>query len=164
MEVKKHLFLSDHEVNISCCFSFSSAEGIRLAAECGVRSIEHASFIDESGIDMCLLNNVWIVPTFSIGEIYEKEGSPSGMQDRFIDFFFSSSFLFLMLASFLILFFFGDFSMIDLTRSTKARNFQCINAAYKRGVRIALGSDIVGTPPQWNAREFRYMVERAGMR
>ena len=43
------------------------AEGIELAARLGCRSIEHASFINEEGIQACLRNNTWIVPTFLIG-------------------------------------------------------------------------------------------------
>jgi imidazolonepropionase-like amidohydrolase len=48
------------------------ADGIRMAAESGVRSVEHASFIDQRGIEACLKNNVWMVPTFSVGTLENK--------------------------------------------------------------------------------------------
>jgi hypothetical protein len=51
----------------------------------GCRSIEHASFIDARGIEACLRNNTWIVPTFMIGEYYDEIGSKSGAQDRMIE-------------------------------------------------------------------------------
>jgi imidazolonepropionase-like amidohydrolase len=35
------------------------AEGIAIAANSGVRSIEHASFIDDIGVEACLRNNTW---------------------------------------------------------------------------------------------------------
>jgi hypothetical protein len=71
----------------------------------GCRSIEHASFIDEEGINACLENGTWIVPTFlvgaqcygvarsvvlvvmcamSSGEHFKDKGSPTGAQDRTI--------------------------------------------------------------------------------
>lgn len=50
----------------------------------GCRSVEHASYIDQAGIDACLENNTWIVPTFSIGEYFKFEGSPTGAQERLI--------------------------------------------------------------------------------
>lgn len=51
----------------------------------GCRSIEHASFIDAAGIEACLENNTWIIPTFMIGEYYDEMGSKSGAQDRMIE-------------------------------------------------------------------------------
>ena len=51
----------------------------------GCRSIEHASFIDAAGIEACLENNTWIIPTFMIGEYYDEIGSKSGAQDRMIE-------------------------------------------------------------------------------
>jgi imidazolonepropionase-like amidohydrolase len=60
------------------------ADGIAKAANAGCRSIEHASFIDAAGIEACLRNNTWIVPTFMIGEYYETTGSKTGAQDRMI--------------------------------------------------------------------------------
>ena len=111
------------------------AESILLAAEAGCRSIEHASFIDLRGVQACLRNNTWIVPTFSVGAHFEKIGSATGAQDR----------------------------CIDLLRQTDERFNSCIRSAVAAGVKVALGSDYVGWDPSINAREFRFLVERAGM-
>lgn len=43
------------------------AAGIVKAATLGCRSIEHASFIDQEGIEACLAADCWIVPTFLVG-------------------------------------------------------------------------------------------------
>ena len=111
------------------------AEGIRMAAEAGCRSIEHASFIDSTGINACLRNNTWIVPTFLIGAHFEENGSQTGAQDR----------------------------MIDIMRSTDARYKKCIQDAVKAGVKVALGSDYVGWDTRKTAKEFEYLVTRALM-
>ncbi len=50
----------------------------------GCRSIEHASFIDEEGVEACLRNDAWIVPTFLVGEYFLEQGSATGAQDRTI--------------------------------------------------------------------------------
>jgi imidazolonepropionase-like amidohydrolase len=55
------------------------ARGIELCARAGVRSIEHASFIDDAGIDACLANGVYIVPTLQVGDF---DFSSSAMQER----------------------------------------------------------------------------------
>jgi imidazolonepropionase-like amidohydrolase len=100
------------------------AEGIAMAAEVGVRSIEHASFISQAGIDACLKNDVWIVPTFTIGEYYQQIGSATGAQDR----------------------------MISIMRATNERYYECIRSAVRAGVKVALGSDFVGWDPSITAR------------
>jgi hypothetical protein len=82
------------------------ADGIARAARLGCRSIEHASFIDQDGIDACLAADCWIVPTFLVGkrelfrvysialfifrlilsgEYYNETGSSSQAQDRMIE-------------------------------------------------------------------------------
>jgi imidazolonepropionase-like amidohydrolase len=111
------------------------AQGIALAAELGVRSIEHASFIDQQGIDACLRSGSWIVPTFSIGEYYQQAGSATGAQDR----------------------------MIQIMEATNDRYYNCIRSAVQAGVKVALGSDYVGWDPAITAKEFWYLVNYAHM-
>jgi hypothetical protein len=54
--------------------------------------------------------------------------------------------------------------MIALQKATDARYHACIQAAAAAGCRICLGSDYVGwSPGSVSAREFRYLVELAGM-
>ncbi len=111
------------------------ADGIIMAAQSGVRSIEHASFIDQNGINACLKMGTWIVPTFLVGSYFEVNGSDSGAQDR----------------------------MIEIQRRTNSRYYECISNAVKAGVKVALGSDFVGWDPAITAREFRHMVELGSM-
>lgn len=43
--------------------------GIKLAARNGVRTIEHATFLDEEAIELILKANAYVVPTFSLAKI-----------------------------------------------------------------------------------------------
>ncbi len=75
------------------------------------------------------------MPTFLVGEYFASKGSSDGSQDR----------------------------LISIHSSTKERYHSCIKAAVSSGVKVALGSDFVGWDPSITAREFRYLVELAGM-
>ena len=112
------------------------AEGIQMSAEAGVRSIEHASFIDSGGIAACLENNTWIVPTFAIWAYFNARGSDTGAQDR----------------------------LIEIQKATNERYCTCIKNAVSAGVRVALGSDYVGfDDASFAVREFEYLVDFGGM-
>eukprot|EP01032_Pedospumella_encystans_P008439 gene8439-10018_t len=111
------------------------SEGIALAANAGCRSIEHASFIDAAGIEACLRNNTWIVPTFTVREYYDEKGSKSGAQSR----------------------------LIELQDQTRQRCRTSIQQAVAAGVRVALGSDYVGWEPSITAREFKYLHQLGGL-
>lgn len=112
-----------------------AAAGIKLAIRAGVRSIEHGTFIDEEGIALAKEKGVYLVPTVYIGDYYIEQGSPSGMQDK----------------------------MVELSRRYSAEHYQRLGAAIKAGVKIAVGSDFGGFPPEINARELASLV-KAGMR
>lgn len=109
------------------------ARGIEAAALAGVRSIEHASFIDAAGIDACLKHGVWVVPTLLVGETLLGAGTP------------------------------GQERATELQRKTKTRSVACLREAVRRGVKIAMGSDFVGYRPRETAREFQLMVDLLGM-
>ena len=59
------------------------AEGIRLATQAGVASIEHGSFLDEEGAKMMAQRGTYLVPTISAGEVVEnaaKSGRLKGLR------------------------------------------------------------------------------------
>ncbi len=111
-----------------------AAEGIKQAIRAGVRSIEHGTFIDDEGIALARERGVFLVPTVYIGDYYIEKGSPSGMQDK----------------------------MVELSRRYAAEHYQRLGAAIRAGVKIAVGSDFGGYPPEINAREIAALA-RAGM-
>lgn len=57
-----------HHVNVAA--HATSKEGIRMAIQAGVRSIEHGDEMDDSLIQMAVQNHVFWCPTISVFEVY----------------------------------------------------------------------------------------------
>src|SRR5207253_7841044 len=58
-------------------------EGIKLAVQAGVASIEHGSFLDDEGAKMMAQRGTYLVPTISAGEFVEaaaKSGRLKGLR------------------------------------------------------------------------------------
>jgi imidazolonepropionase-like amidohydrolase len=111
------------------------AEGIRLAAEAGVASIEHGSFLDEAGARAMKARGTYLVPTLSAGETVEnaaRRGRLTGLRAE------------KALAA-----------AEAMRRGTRL--------AARLGVPIALGTDAGVGDHGTNAREFRLMVEWGGL-
>ncbi|MDF1504269.1 amidohydrolase family protein, partial [Roseisolibacter sp. H3M3-2] len=111
------------------------AEGIRIAAEAGVASIEHGSFVDEAGARMMLQKGTYLVPTLSAGEMVEgaaRRGRLTGLR--------------------------AEKALAAAEAMRKGTRL-----AVRLGVPIALGTDAGVGDHGTNAREFRLMVEWAGL-
>ena len=111
-----------------------AAEGINMAVRAGVRSIEHGTFLDDEGIELMLEHGTYLVPTTFIGDYYIEKGSADGSQSK----------------------------MVELSKRYRGEHFERLGAAIRAGVKVVVGSDGVGFPPDQNAREFALLVE-AGM-
>ena len=111
------------------------AEGIRIAAEAGVASIEHGSFVDEAGARMMLQKGTVLVPTLSAGEMVEgaaRRGRLTGLR--------------------------AEKALAAAEAMRKGTRL-----AVRMGVPLALGTDAGVGDHGTNAREFRLMVEWAGL-
>lgn len=110
------------------------AEGIKAAIRAGVRSIEHASLIDDEGIRLARQRGVWLVMDIYNGDYIDavgrKEGWPEGHLRKNLE-----------------------------TTDAQRAGFR---KAVQAGVKIAYGTDAGVYPHGLNARQFRYMV-RFGM-
>jgi len=110
-------------------------EGIIRAVEAGVNSIEHGTYLDETGMDLMIAKGTYYVPTIIAGEWVAEKAK--------IDNFFP-----------------------ELVRPKAASIGPQIQStfakAYKRGVKIAFGTDSGVSPHGENWKEFVLMVE-AGM-
>ncbi len=110
------------------------AEGIKIALRGGVRSIEHASLIDDEGIALAKAKGVWLVMDIYngdyINEVGKRDGWPAEIMRKNRD-------------------------TTDLQRAG-------FRKAVKAGVKIAFGTDAGVYPHGLNARQFPYMV-RYGM-
>lgn len=98
----------------------------------GVRSIEHGTFIDNEGIQLMLQKGVYLIPTLAEGEYYLNERPKTKAPEKYI----------------------------KLSKKYKAIQYKKVTAAIKAVVKVCVGSDYVGFPPAYSAREFSILVEQ----
>ncbi|GAA0274012.1 amidohydrolase family protein [Alteraurantiacibacter aestuarii] len=110
------------------------AEGIKAAIRAGVRSIEHASLIDDEGIRMARDAGVWLSMDIYNGDFIEEVGTRDGWPA----------------------------DMLRKNEETTDAQREGFTRAVAAGVRIAYGTDAGVYPHGDNARQFAYMV-RYGM-
>ena len=110
-------------------------EGIKLAVQAGVASIEHGSFLDEEGAKLMASMGTFLVPTISAGEVvenYAKSGRLKGLRAE-----------------------------KALAAAAGMRN--SVRLALKNNVPIALGTDAGVGDHGANGREFTLMVTWGGL-
>jgi imidazolonepropionase-like amidohydrolase len=110
------------------------ALGIKTAIRAGVRSIEHASLIDDEALAMAKAAGVWLVMDIYNGDYIEDVGTKEGWPAEYLR---------------------KNRETTDVQRIGFAK-------AVKLGVKIAYGTDAGVYPHGLNARQFAYMV-RYGM-
>lgn len=108
--------------------------GIRIAAESGVRSVEHASLIDDDGIAAMLRHGTWMVADVYDGDWIAEAGLRDGWPAE---------------------------TLAKNTATTEAQR-QAFSRALAAGVRMAFGTDSGVYPHAFVARQFPIMV-RLGM-
>ena len=107
------------------------AEGIMAAIRSGVRSIEHASLIDDEGLALAKAKGVWLVMDIYNGDYIEEVGTREGWQAEYLR---------------------KNRETTDVQRVGFAK-------AVKRGVRLGYGTDAGVYPHGQNARQFAYIVK-----
>jgi imidazolonepropionase-like amidohydrolase len=110
------------------------AEGIKAAIRAGVRSIEHASLIDDEGLQMAKDAGVWLVMDIYNGDYIDRVGTQEKWPEEYLR---------------------KNRETTDVQREGFAK-------AVKLGVKLAYGTDSGVYPHGGNARQFAYMV-RFGM-
>ncbi|MBD3729366.1 MAG: amidohydrolase family protein [Sphingomonadales bacterium] len=110
------------------------AEGIKNAIRAGVHSIEHASLIDDEGLQMAKDRGVWLVMDIFNGDYIDEIGTKEGWPEEYL----------------------------RKNRETTETQRQGFAKAVKLGVKIGFGTDAGVYPHGMNARQFAYMV-RYGM-
>jgi imidazolonepropionase-like amidohydrolase len=107
-------------------------EGMRRAVEAGVTSIEHGSFMSESTMDLMIKKGTWYVPTLLAARSVADSAKAKG--------FFPP-----MVAK----------KALEVCPQIQIT----FGKAYRKGVKIAFGTDSGVSPHGKNALEFQYMVE-----
>ena len=110
------------------------AEGIKAAIRAGVRSIEHASLIDDEALHMAKTAGVWLVMDIYNGDYIDAVGTKEGWPEEYLR---------------------KNRETTDVQRAGFAK-------AVKLGVKLAYGTDSGVYPHGDNAKQFAYMV-RYGM-
>jgi imidazolonepropionase-like amidohydrolase len=106
------------------------AEGIKAAIRAGVRSIEHASLIDEEGLLLARDKGVWLVMDIYNGDYIDAVGTAEGWPEEYL----------------------------RKNRETTQVQRDNFRRAVELGVPLAFGTDAGVFPHGLNARQFRYMV------
>jgi imidazolonepropionase-like amidohydrolase len=110
------------------------AEGIKAAIRAGVRSIEHASLIDDEALQMAKDAGVWLVMDIYNGDYIDDVGTKERWPEEYLR---------------------KNRETTDVQRAGFAK-------AVKLGVKLAYGTDSGVYPHGGNAKQFAYMV-RYGM-
>jgi imidazolonepropionase-like amidohydrolase len=110
------------------------AGGIKAAIRAGVRSIEHASLIDDEGLAMAKAAGVWLIMDIYNGDYIEDVGTREKWPEEYL----------------------------RKNRETTDVQRQAFAKAVKLGVKLAYGTDSGVYPHGGNAKQFAYMV-RYGM-
>lgn len=107
------------------------ADGIRLAAQLGADTIEHASLVDDEGLKLLKQKNIPIVPTLAIGGLAQEHAVEAG----------------------------ASAYTLAILKQTGTIHRQNIAKAIKAGIPIIYGTDAPITPHGTNAVEFHFLVE-----
>jgi imidazolonepropionase-like amidohydrolase len=107
------------------------AVGIKSAIRAGVRSIEHASLIDDEGLQMAKDAGVWLVMDVYNGDYIDDIGTKEGWPAEYL----------------------------RKNRETTDVQRAGFTKAVQMGVKIAYGTDAGVYPHGGNARQFAYMVK-----
>lgn len=111
------------------------AEGMKRAIRAGVDSVEHGTYMDNEAIKLMRKHGTWYVPTITAGKWVADKAAVAGYYPP----------------------------VVQPKAAAVGPQIQSTFAkAYKKGVKIAFGTDAGVFPHGLNGREFGYMVE-AGM-
>ncbi|MDB5277983.1 MAG: amidohydrolase family protein [Ferruginibacter sp.] len=108
-----------------------ATEGIKMAVKAGVRSIEHGSFIDEEAMGLMIQHGTYLIPTFTVGLYFQEKLADSKALEK----------------------------AVELGKKTKEGMYTNMRLAIKKGVKFGLGTDYVGWPATYSAREFGEYVQ-----
>jgi imidazolonepropionase-like amidohydrolase len=130
-EELKAIVIDAHRLGRKVAAHAHGAEGIRWAAEAGVDSIEHGSYIDDAAIAAMKEHGTYLVPTLYLGDWMLDNAEITGIPAP-------------MLAK--------GREVIPAARKNIAH-------AFASGVKVAFGTDAAVYPHGLNAREFAVMVK-----
>ncbi|GAQ90238.1 hypothetical protein KFL_006170060 [Klebsormidium nitens] len=108
------------------CAHAYTAQAIRRALECGVRSIEHGNLIDAETLDLLIAKDAFLVPTLVTYDRIRAEGVEAGMPA----------------------------ALVDKVADILERGVEALALADGKGAQICFGSDLLGTMHKHQSAEF----------
>ena len=130
LEEMKAIVADAHRLGRKVAAHAHGAEGIRWAAEAGVDSVEHGSYIDDAGIAAMKEHGTYLVPTVYLEDWMMDSGGISRLPPPLMA---------------------KAKEVIPVARKN-------ISRAFAAGVKVALGTDAAVYPHGLNAHEFETMV------
>jgi imidazolonepropionase-like amidohydrolase len=131
LEEMKAIVADAHRLGRKVAAHAHGAQGILWAAEAGVDSIEHGSYIDDAGIAEMKKNGTYLVPTLYLGDWFLANAEALHVPPP----------------------------MIAKGRIVMPMARQNIAHAFASGVKVAFGTDAAVYPHGMNAHEFAVMVK-----
>jgi imidazolonepropionase-like amidohydrolase len=131
LEEMKAIVADAHRLGRKVAAHAHGAQGILWAAEAGVDSIEHGSYIDDAGIAEMKKNGTYLVPTLYLGDWFLANAEALHVPPP----------------------------MIAKGRIVMPMARQNIAHAFASGVKVAFGTDAAVYPHGLNAHEFAVMVK-----
>ncbi|MEU7176415.1 amidohydrolase family protein [Micromonospora tulbaghiae] len=110
--------------------AYSSA-AIRNCVKAGVRSIEHGNLMDEKTAELLAAEGTYLVPTLSTYELLHRQGAEHGVAPE----------------------------PLEKIRMAHEQGLRSLEYAYRSGVRIASGSDLLGPMFEHKHRELSLKAE-----
>ncbi|MCX2744961.1 amidohydrolase family protein [Mangrovivirga sp. M17] len=108
------------------------AEGMKRAVEAGITSIEHGTLMTEEVMDLMIEKGTYLVPTISAGKFVAEKAKIDGYFPELV---------------------------VPKALEIGPKIQDTFGKAYKKGVKIAFGTDAGVSPHGENAKEFIFMVE-----
>jgi imidazolonepropionase-like amidohydrolase len=131
LEEMKAIVADAHRLGRKVAAHAHGAQGIAWAAEAGVDSIEHGSYIDDAGIKIMKERGTYLVPTQYLGDWMRDNMAKIGLPAMYSG------------------------KMKEVTSLSR----QNIKKAFDAGVKIAFGTDAAVYPHGLNAHEFAVYVQ-----
>ena len=118
-------------VNRYVCAHAYTARAVNRALEAGIRSIEHGNLIDASSVSLLVERDAFLVPTLVTYWALKKEGRQFGLPE-------------------------GSWRKVDEVLDA---GLSALELAYRGGVRLAYGTDLLGGMHRHQSEEFRIRAQ-----
>ncbi|MCX8031529.1 MAG: amidohydrolase family protein [Thermodesulfovibrionales bacterium] len=103
-----------------------TSKAIKRALDCGIRSIEHGNLIDEDTLDFLILKKAFLVPTLATYEMFSKKENGVAFTEDFL----------------------------KKAGNLREKSLTSLELAYKKGAKIAFGTDLLGYFHKYQSIEF----------